>query len=241
MSSSLYGDATPEDVKNAKGIHLLTNNTPNGQKVQILLEELKELYGTKSTTSILQFQTGDHKKDWYLRLNPNGKIPTLIDNNQSPPFSVMESSAELLYLQATYDTNNEFGFKNPLEWSQALQWLYFWHGSAAPYLGQYAHFAKFSEEKIPYAIKRFKDETNRVLGVLEIHLSGKYTNEPRDYLAGNGKGKYSIADIGAWSWMRLLRDEKWREEFDLPPHVVKYIDRIAERPAAQRGIGKEYD
>lgn len=79
------------------------------------------------------------------------------------------------------------------------------------------------------------------MGVLEIHLSGKYTNEPRDYLAGNGKGKYSIADIGTWPFMRLLREEIWREGFDLPPHVVKYIDRIAKRPAAQRGVGKEYD
>lgn len=79
-----------------------------------------------------------------------------------------------------------------------------------------------------------------MLGVLEIHLSGKYTNEPRDYLAGNGKGKYSIADMGTWPWIKELKSEAWHEEFDLFPHLLKYIDRIAERPAVQRGIGKDY-
>lgn len=82
-----------------------------------------------------------------------------------------------------------------------------------------------------------------MLGVLEIHLSGKYTNEPRDYLAGNGKGKYSIADIGTWPWIKEIKSETWQAEFELGsfPHVLKYIDRIAERPAVQRGIGKEYE
>ena len=82
-----------------------------------------------------------------------------------------------------------------------------------------------------------------MLNVLEIHLSGKYTNEPRDYLAGTGKGKYSIADIGTWPWVRLLTSDAWGEQLELDqlPHLVKYIDRIAERPAAQRGVGKEYD
>lgn len=82
-----------------------------------------------------------------------------------------------------------------------------------------------------------------MLSVLEIHLSGKYTNEPRDYLAGNGKGKYSIADIITWPFVRALKSEVWRKEVDLDlfPHLSKYIDRIAERPAAQRGVGKKYD
>ena len=82
-----------------------------------------------------------------------------------------------------------------------------------------------------------------MLSVVEIHLSGKYTNEPRDYLAGNGKGKYSIADMVVWPFVRMLKSEAWRDQVDLDifTHLSKYIDRIAERPAAQRGIGKEYD
>ncbi|MCJ1461656.1 hypothetical protein MMC07_000253 [Pseudocyphellaria aurata] len=260
MSSPLYDDATPDEVKNAKGIHLITANTPNGQIVQILLEELKEVYGTEWTTGVLNLKTAEQKKDWFLRLNPNGllptslqfqfciyiqciftgKIPILIDNTHSVPFPIMESGAELVYLQATYDANHEFGFKNPLEWSQALQWLFFWHGGGSPNLAQYAHFAR-TQEKIPYAIGRFKDTAVRVIGVLEIHLSGKYTNEPREYLAGDGKGKYSIADMSAWPWVKELKSETWREGFDLPEHLSKYIDRIAQRPAVQRGIGKEYE
>jgi glutathione S-transferase len=91
------------------------------------------------------------------------------------------------------------------------------------------------------AIERFHNETLRVYGVLEIRLSGKFTGEPRDYLAGAGKGKYSIADIGTWTWVKgwemsgFTQDEM--KEF---PHLLKWIARIAERPAVQRGIGEKY-
>lgn len=115
----------------------------------------------------------------------------LIDNNQSPPFSVHETSAELFYLLKQFDKNDTFGFTNDLERNEALQWTFFWHGSGAPYQGQTTHFTKMAPEKIPYAINRFKNETLRVFGVLEIHLSGKYTGQEKEYLAGKGKGKYS--------------------------------------------------
>ena len=76
--------------------------------------------------------TNDQKKDWFLRLDPNGRIPILVDHTQSPPFPVMETSAELLYLLKFADKDDVFGFKDELERSQALQWLFFWHGSGAP-------------------------------------------------------------------------------------------------------------
>ena len=95
--------------------------------------------------------TNEQKKDWFLRLDPNGRIPILVDNTQSPPFTVMETSAELLYLLKFADKDDVFGFKDELERSQALQWLFFWHGSGAPYQGQVNHFAKFAKEKIPCA------------------------------------------------------------------------------------------
>ena len=93
--------------------------------------------------------TNEQKKDWFLRLDPNGRIPILVDHTQSPPFPVMETSAELLYLLKFADKDDVFGFKDELERSQALQWLFFWHGSGAPYQGQVNHFAKFAKEKIP--------------------------------------------------------------------------------------------
>lgn len=94
-------------------------------------------------------------------------------------------------------------------------------------------------------ISRFQQEGLRIVEVAEIQLSGKHTNEPREYLAGNGKGKYSIADIGAWAYIKELKhlpefgtSEEQKARF---PHLLKYIDRIAQRPAVQRGIGKDYD
>ena len=135
-----------------------------------MLEELADVYGTTWDTSFMyvsnplsescyqpanktflhsNISTNEQKKEWFLRLNPNGRIPVLIDNHQSPPFPVMETSAELLYLLKFADKDDVFGFKDELERSEALQWLFFWHGSGAPYQGQTNHFNKFAKEKIP--------------------------------------------------------------------------------------------
>ncbi|EME79886.1 uncharacterized protein MYCFIDRAFT_37457 [Pseudocercospora fijiensis CIRAD86] len=241
MSHNLYTDETPADVKNAKGLHLITQNTPNGQAVQIFLEELKDTYGTEWTTTIIDISTNEQKKDWFLRLDPNGRIPVLIDNTQSPPFTVHETSAELFYLLKFADKQDKFGFTNDLERNQALQWTFFWHGSGAPYQGQVNHFTRAAPEKLPYAITRFRNETLRVFGVLEIQLSGKYTGEPKEYLAGNGKGKYSVADIKTWPWVKNWEKSGFtQEEMDNFPHLLKWIDRVAERPAVKRGIGEGY-
>ena len=103
------------------------------------------------------------------------------------------------------------------------------------------HFTKFAPEKVPYAITRFKNETLRVFGVLEIQLSGKYTGQERDYLAGNGRGKYSVADIGTWPWVKIWKFSGFTEEEMKPfPHLLKWIERIAKRPAVQRGTGEKY-
>lgn len=91
------------------------------------------------------------------------------------------------------------------------------------------------------AIERFKNETLRVYGVLEIQLSGKYTGEPREYLAGPNKGKYSVADIGTWPWVKGYAFAGFTDEDMKPfPHLLKWIDRIAQRPAVKRGTGDDY-
>ncbi|KAL5419679.1 hypothetical protein PMIN03_000284 [Paraphaeosphaeria minitans] len=238
---SFYLSETPAEVKNAKGLHLITQSTPNGQAVQIFLEELKDAYGTEWTTTVIDISTNVQKSDWFLRLDPNGRIPVLVDNTQSPPFTVHETSAELFYLLEFADKEDKFGFEDELERNQTLQWTFFWHGSGAPYQGQLNHFSRAAPEKIPYAINRFKNETLRVFGVLEIHLSGKYTGAPREYLAGNGAGKYSVADIKTWPWVRNWERAGFsKEDASAFPHLLKWIDRIAERPAVQRGIGEAY-
>ncbi|QIX01279.1 hypothetical protein AMS68_006796 [Peltaster fructicola] len=239
-SHNLYTSETPDDVKNAKGLHLITQSTPNGQATQIFLEELKDVYGTEWTTTLINISTNVQKSDWFLRLNPNGRIPVLVDNTQSPPFAVHETSAQLFYLLKFADKKDVFGFTDDLERNEALQWTFFFHGSAAPYFGQWNHFNKAAPEKLPYAINRFKNETQRVLGVLEIRLSGKYTGEPREYLAGAGKGKYSVADIKSWPWAKNVRNILNEEELKEVPHLLKWIDRIAERPAVKRGSGEAY-
>ncbi|TGO88386.1 hypothetical protein BPOR_0165g00080 [Botrytis porri] len=237
MSSNFYLEGTPDEVKNAKGLHLVTMSTPNGKKVQIMLEELKAAYGTECNECHLE-----SSKDWFLKLNPNGRIPILIDNTKTPPFPVMETSAELLYLLKEFDSKDMFGFKDELERNECLQWLFFWHGSGAPreesrlvairqiYAQHLTNAGGYIE-----ALERFKNETLRVFGVLEIRLSGKYTGEPREYLAGNGKGKYSVADIGTWHNLHEAL-----EDMNAFPHVLKWIDRIAERPAVQSGTAKRW-
>ncbi|KAF2996591.1 hypothetical protein E8E14_005453 [Neopestalotiopsis sp. 37M] len=242
--NKLYISETPDEVKNAKGLHLITMSTPNGQAVQIFLEELAETYGTQWTQTLINIMTNEQKKEWFLRLNPNGRIPVLIDNNQKPPFPVHETSAELLYLLKEVDKEDKFGFKDEFERNEALQWLFFWHGSGAPYQGQTNHFSRAAPEKIPSkqdAIERFRKETLRVYGVLEIRLSGKYTGEPREYLAGKGKGKYSVADIKTWPWVKGWEKTGFTQaELDEFPHLLKWIDRIAARPAVQKGISEKY-
>jgi glutathione S-transferase len=239
--ASLYRKDTPDVVKNAEGIHLMTMSTPNGQKTQILLEELAAKYGLEFTFNLIDIRTNEQKKDWFLAINPNGRIPVIIDNTVSPPFPVHETSAQLMYLQSKYDTENEWGFTDQLEKSQMIQWLFFYHGSVQPYQGQVNHFLRVAPEKLPYAIDRFKNEVLRVFGVLEIHLSGKYTGQERDWLAGNGKGKYSIADMSAWPWAKNAPRTSTEEQLKDFPHLLKWIGRVAERPAVKLGISEKYN
>ncbi|KAH7082049.1 glutathione S-transferas-like protein [Paraphoma chrysanthemicola] len=239
MTTQLYHEETPAAVRSAKGLHLITENTPNGQKVQILLEELADAYNLGWTTTLIDTSTNEQKKDWFLALNPNGRIPILIDNTQRPPFPVMETSAELIYL-LNFDKENRFGFENDLERNEALQWLFFWHGGGAPYQGNLGFFTR-AKEQSTFAIDRFRKETYRVFDVLELRLAGRFTGKARDFLVGTGKGKYSVSDIGAWAWVKGWKRSGFTiEEMQNFPHVLRWIDRIAERPAVKRGIGEKY-
>lgn len=241
----LYTDNTPAVVRNTTGLHLITEATPNGKKVQILLEELKDVYGLEWTSSLIDLETDEQKEEWFLRITHNGRIPVLIDNTQSPPFSIMESSAELLYLVDRFDKDKVFGFAadDQLGYSEMVQWLLFWQTSGQPYQAQNNHFtSKSVPEKIPYVISRFRTETLRIYNVLELRLSGRYSGVSREYLAGIGKGKYTIADMGAWPYIRSWKYAGFTdEEMAQFPHLLQWIARIAVRPAVQRGISDFYD
>ncbi|KAH8806002.1 glutathione S-transferase [Xylogone sp. PMI_703] len=245
MSDQLFTSETPSEVRDAKGLLLITQNIPNGQATQIILEELADTYDVQWTTFLIGISTKEQKKEWFLRLDPNGRIPVLVNKQQSPPFPVMETSPQLWYLIDTLDSEHKFGFINALEQSQALQWMFFWHGGEAPYQGQVNHFLRAAPEAIPCAcqdaLNRYSQETLRVYGVLELHLSGKITGEPREYLVGSDKGKYSVADNKAWPWVKNWARAGFSEGQMLEfPHLLRWINRIGERPAVQRGIGDKY-
>ncbi|KAI8460412.1 glutathione S-transferase [Phakopsora pachyrhizi] len=231
-----------------RDLHLLTLSTPNGKKVQIALEELKAIYKTEFSFELVDISTNVQKTDEFLKLNPNGRIPCLIDNkaqslyNSSSPFTVMESAAILLYLAKKVDKDNIFGFSDDLERSEALQWLFFGMAGVGPMQGQLNHFGHYAPEKLPYAIKRYHDETLRLYGVIEIHLSGKYTGVKKSYLAGKGEGKYSWADIVIWPWVKIYALSGITEEEVLQlPNLKAWLDRIGERPAVKEGSGPKYE
>ncbi|KAM0519608.1 hypothetical protein ACHAPE_003787 [Trichoderma viride] len=228
-----YTADTPIQVSESKhALQLLTENTPNGKKVQILLEELHDVYATSWATRLIDLETDEQKKR---------RIPVLLDSSETgSAISIMESQAILTYLQENYDQNNVFGFASASERSQVMQWLFFWH-SSAPVQGHGRHFIKGVEEPIPYAAQYFQKAMLRIYSVLEAHLSGQHrasSAAPREYLAGDGVGKYTIADMGTWPHVRGYRALGFSEDDMRPkfPHLLRWIERIEARPAVQRGI-----
>jgi len=211
---------------------LYTATTPNGFKPSILLEELKAAYpGFTYDFQKIAFSTNEQKSDWFLKINPNGRIPALIDRSRNN-FNVFESAAILLYLEQHYDKEFKFSFDpstHPDEVSEVFQWIFFAHGGVGPMQGQANHFFRYAPEKIPYAIKRYIDETKRLYSVLNTRLEG------RDYLVGSGKGKYSIADINVFPW---VKGWKWSgvESIDEFPNVAAWIERISARPQVVAGL-----
>ncbi|KAJ3485037.1 hypothetical protein NLI96_g5227 [Meripilus lineatus] len=211
-----------------KPLLLYNWGTPNGRKVTIFLEELKAAYGVEYEVEKIDISKNIQKEPWFIALNPNGRIPVLKDRSRND-FVVFETAAILLYLQQHYDKENKFGFDIASEaddYSVQLQWIFFAHGGVGPMQGQANHFNKFAPEKLPYAIKRYLDETKRLYGVLEIRLSD------RDWLAGPGRGKYSIADINVFPWVRI-HGFTGVESLDEFPNLKAWVARIDERPAVQ--------
>ncbi len=199
---------------------LYTAATPNGRKVSIMLEECALRYDVH----LLALGEGEQKLDWYLQINPNGRIPALVDHDNGD-FAVFESGAILIYLaektgQFLPPTKSE----NPKCRSLVIQWLMFQMGGLGPMMGQANVFFRFAEEKIPYAVERYQKETRRLLEVLDTRLADN------EYLAG----AYSIADIANFAWARTA---SWSgvESRDLE-HLSRWIEAIRARPAVQRGL-----
>jgi GST-like protein len=196
-------------------IELLTSPTPNGRKVSVALEEL----GLPYTVRAIDLGKNEQKEPWFLALNPNGRIPVIIDHG-ADDFVVFESGAILMYLA---EKTGKLLPADPKARSVAIQWLMFQMGGIGPMMGQANVFNRYAPEKIPYAIDRYTRECRRLFEVLERRLGEV------EYLAG----EYSIADIANWCWVKTYA---WGSlDISGLPALQRWLDAIAARPAAQRG------
>ncbi len=201
-------------------ITLYTAATPNGHKASIMLEECALDYNVHA----LALGELEQKQDWYLQINPNGRIPAIVDHDNKD-LAVFESGAILIYLaEKTGRLIPKDTPENSKQRSLAIQWLMFQMGGLGPMMGQANVFFRYAKENIPYAINRYQNETRRLLEVLDTQLSDA------EYLAGD----YSIADIANFAWARTA-DWSGVESRDLE-NLTRWLDSIQARPAVQRGL-----
>ena len=196
-------------------IDLYTSPTPNGWKASIMLEEIGLPYEVKA----IQLDKQDQKQPWFLKINPNGRIPAIVDR-AADDFAVFESGAILIYLA---EKTGRLLPSEPQARSLVLQWLMFQMGGVGPMQGQSNVFFRYAPEKIPFAIDRYQRETRRLYEVIDGVLA------EREYLAGD----YSIADIATWPWARI---SAWAgvELGDLP-NLQRWLALVGERPAVSTG------
>ena len=197
-------------------LELLTSETPNGWKAAIMLEEL----GVPYKVTAISLTNLDQKQDWYVALNPNGRIPTLVDHDEGD-FAVFESGAILIYLA------EKFGRFMPTDAkgrSRVIQWVMWQMSGLGPMMGQATVFNRYFEDRLPKVIDRYVRESRRLFGVMDARLAD------HEFLAGD----YSIADIACFPW---VRGHEWAQvPMDGFDHLQRWFAAIAARPAVQRGL-----
>jgi len=203
-------------------ITLYTAATPNGYKVSVALEELELPYEVRT----LDLYRGEQKEPWFLAINPNGRVPAIVDHDIDGGFAVFESGAILLHLA------RKAGRLMPTDgrgMSRVEQWLMFQMGGIGPMMGQANVFFRYFPEKIQPAIDRYQGECRRLFAVLDKHLTDN------EYLAGD----YSIADIANWCWVRT---HGWSGvSMDGLENLSRWLNVVAARPAVRRGIAVPED
>ena len=199
-------------------IQLYTWGTPNGKKVSIMLEEV----GLPYEVHPINIGQGDQLKPDYLAINPNNKIPAIIDSDgpDGKPFKLFESGAILMYLA---EKSGKLWSTDLAERYMVIQWLMFQMGGVGPMFGQANYFYRL-EEKVPYAVERFHKEAVRLYNVLDRQLGAG------EYLAG----AYSIADIATYPW--VWRHDGHHVKLEEFANVKRWFDQISERPAVKRGM-----
>ena len=211
-------------------LQLYSLATPNGVKVTVMLEELLLLgkEGAEYDAHLIKINDGEQFGSGFVDINPNSKIPALVDRSGEDPIRVFESGSILLYLAEKFDALIPV---DPAVRTECLSWL-FWQMGSAPYLGGgFGHFYAYAPEKFEYPINRFAMEVKRQMDVLDRQLADN------QYICGK---EYSIADIAIWPWYGILVLNKAYEAAEFLDassykHLVRWTDEIAERPAVQRG------
>ena len=197
-------------------IELFTAATPNGFKVSIALEEL----GLSYTVRPISLGKLEQKEEWFLKINPNGRVPAIIDHGNGD-FAVFESGAILIYLA---EKTGKLLPTEPKARSRVMQWLMFQMGGIGPMMGQANVFFRYAPEKIPYAIERYQRESRRLFEVMEGQL------KKTTYIAGED---YSIADIALHSW---VAGYEWSGvSIDGLPGLKRWLDLVGSRPAVVKG------
>jgi GST-like protein len=202
-------------------IDLYTWTTPNGHKVPIMLEETRLEY----TTHAVDLSKGEQKKPDFLALNPNGKIPAIVDHDGpgGAKISVFESGAILIYLA---EKTGKFLPREGAARAQVLEWLMFQMSAVGPILGQLYYFAATMEEKHPPSIEHFRTEAARIHEVLDGQLGRS------EFLAGD----YSIADMATYPWVSAAIASPLRKALGIGKNVERWAETLAARPAVQRGM-----
>jgi GST-like protein len=200
-------------------IDLYTWSTPNGRKISVMLEEC----GLAYRVFPVNIGKGEQFRPEFLAINPNNRIPAIVDPEgpDGKPLNLFESGAILVYLAGK---TGQFLPQTVRGRYIALQWLMFQMGNVGPIFGQAHHFIRNAKEQVPYGIKRYGDETRRLYGVLETRL------QEAAFLAD----EYSIADIATFPW--VARHEWHKVDLNDFPAVKRWYDRIAARPAVQKGM-----
>ncbi|EGJ34606.1 MULTISPECIES: glutathione binding-like protein [Moorena] len=196
-------------------IDLYTFSTPNGRKPAIMLEEV----GLPYTVHTINIAKGEQFTPEYVAINPNSKIPAIID--QDTGIKVFESGAILIYLA------EKTGKLLPTDTAariQVIEWLMFQMASVGPMFGQLSHFRRFAPEQIPYAIDRYEKETLRLFGVLDQQLA------KQEFIVGD----YSIADIATYPWVAAY--DYLGVTLDNHPHLKRWVETMQQRPAVERGM-----
>jgi GST-like protein len=196
--------------------------TPNGHKITIFLEEA----GLPYKIFPVNIGKGEQFKQEFLKISPNNRIPALVDHDPpggGAPIAVFESGAMLVYLAEKTD---QFLAKDLRTRTDTMQWLFWQMGNLGPMSGQNNHFSNYAVDKIPYAMDRYRNEVNRLYGVLDRRLAD------RPYMAG----EYSIADMASYPWMTI--HERQHQNIADFPNVKRWLDAIKARPAVERAYAK---